>query len=654
MPLMDDMLYIAARNGVCNFSSIRTPSNGRYLLVVGRVSKDIPYQSFLHRTHQGDNIIHIAARYGHEEFVRKATDEFSDLFIQQNLKGETPLHMAAALGHYNIVEYLVNQYSHIVAMEEGALGGQQDPPWKLKNLEDGDTPLHKALRNGHEDVARLLLRKDGKLASYENKVGESPLYLALENHCEEIFQLILTSGNQYQYSVSGPQGQSALHAARKFSEVAMVRVLEERPDLIKRADQKMKTVLHYAVEEGRLSMVKMLLAKDSSQAFVFDEDGLTPLLRAATLGCFPTVKVILDHSPQSAGLSDADKRTALHLAKMGRSLVRFLKLTAILDLINEPDKDGNTPLHLAIKNSDAAKANALLEVKGVNWRVRNNDGCTAMDLCVVGGKVPVKMWAILRRLKDLEANWRPTKMQQDSSLFPFSKEFVRNFFSPKLELRQLLIGQWIPDSRDKATRESIDFLVSMEDLKKMMATIAVVSALIVTITFAAAFTIPGGFSDSGDIILMKRAAVKVFLLSDTTAMISSIGVLFMSMWTIADDFEMLAGLVVASIFVLHFSLAATVVAFISGLYAVTANDSLWVAILVCAMGSFFTLMTMISEVLILCSVLGQLTVVYFFQPLTNAILGIPLDAPSVDSPVTSVVSFLLKGVSNFIYSKGRI
>ncbi|KAH7842552.1 hypothetical protein Vadar_006638 [Vaccinium darrowii] len=54
-----------------------------------------------------------------------------------------------------------------------------------------------------------------------------------------------------------------------------------------------------------------------------------------------------------------------------------------------------------------------------------------------------------------------------------------------------------------------------EDMKPFINTLALVAALIATLTFAAVFTIPGGYDDLGSATLQKKAALWVFILSDT-------------------------------------------------------------------------------------------------------------------------------------------
>jgi len=55
----------------------------------------------------------------------------------------------------------------------------------------------------------------------------------------------------------------------------------------------------------------------------------------------------------------------------------------------------------------------------------------------------------------------------------------------------------------------------------------VVAALIATVTFAAAFTLPGGYkSDRGTTILAKKASFVVFVISDAISMVLSISAVF--------------------------------------------------------------------------------------------------------------------------------
>jgi ankyrin repeat protein len=47
------------------------------------------------------------------------------------------------------------------------------------------------------------------------------------------------------------------------------------------------------------------------------------------------------------------------------------------------DSEGNTPLHLAVKNADQMIVSLLMATKGVLPNIVNNQGLTALDLAVL-------------------------------------------------------------------------------------------------------------------------------------------------------------------------------------------------------------------------------------------------------------------------------
>ncbi|KAB5513007.1 hypothetical protein DKX38_030035 [Salix brachista] len=68
---------------------------------------------------------------------------------------------------------------------------------------------------------------------------------------------------------------------------------------------------------------------------------------------------------------------------------------------------------------------------------------------------------------------------------------------------------------------------SEEALNKARESHLVVAALIATVTFAAAFTLPGGYkSDQGTAVLAKKAAFIVFVISNAISMVLSITAVF--------------------------------------------------------------------------------------------------------------------------------
>ncbi|KAH7844420.1 hypothetical protein Vadar_027800 [Vaccinium darrowii] len=123
-----------------------------------------------------------------------------------------------------------------------------------------------------------------------------------------------------------------------------------------------------------------------------------------------------------------------------------------------------------------------------------------------------------------------------------------------------------------------------EDMKPFINTLALVAALIATLTFAAVFTIPGGYDDLGSTTLQKKAALWVFILSDTLAMCCSITVLLLLWWAMRVEQDSMFPMTNTSAILLYIALIATLVAFMSGVFALVATKALWVAILLAIVG----------------------------------------------------------------------
>lgn len=114
----------------------------------------------------------------------------------------------------------------------------------------------------------------------------------------------------------------------------------------------------------------------------------------------------------------------------------------------------------------------------------------------------------------------------------------------------------------------------------------VTAILIATVTFAAAFTMPGGFRsdegpDEGLPILARKVAFKVFLTSDTIAMITSLAVSFLCIIAGKEDIDFLLHYRESTRKLLWCAFAAMSVAFATAMFTVIAPGNLWLAILIC-------------------------------------------------------------------------
>lgn len=109
-----------------------------------------------------------------------------------------------------------------------------------------------------------------------------------------------------------------------------------------------------------------------------------------------------------------------------------------------------------------------------------------------------------------------------------------------------------------------------------------------TITFAAAFTVPGEYKDDdpdeGLPVFIRSAALKVFVISDTVAFCSSLIVAFLLIWVMMGDCAFSAVALLLSLKLSWVAGSATVVALVTALYVVLSDKSLWLVIAVFCMG----------------------------------------------------------------------
>ena len=125
--------------------------------------------------------------------------------------------------------------------------------------------------------------------------------------------------------------------------------------------------------------------------------------------------------------------------------------------------------------------------------------------------------------------------------------------------------------------------------------LTVVAILVATITFAAAFTLPGGYSTDagaeGLPIMARKAAFQAFLISDTLAMCFSFAVAFVCIIARWEDLEFM---LYYSSFIkklMWFAYMTTTTAFATGLYTVLAPRHQWLAVAVCLVTSLLPILT---------------------------------------------------------------
>uniref|UniRef100_A0ACD5TQN3 Uncharacterized protein n=1 Tax=Avena sativa TaxID=4498 RepID=A0ACD5TQN3_AVESA len=491
-----------------------------------------------------NKILHVVASSGDGpnflESARLVYGKASHLLDACNAKGDTPVHSAARAGMVEMVSQLIR-----LARDEG--GGDRVKAVLRKQNQQGETALHDALRLADrrtvEAMVGRLTAADDQLARVPPADGASPLYLAILMGHDDIAEQLHHKDEGLSYS--GPDGQNALHAAVLRSARMTNNLLEWNKDLRTQGDRtKGSTPLHFAASCGFVRQVRSLVNADKSLVYQSDQDGSFPIHLAAVGRRNDVVCELLRKCPDCAKLRDARGRTFLHIAAQDRDgeifrfALPFLQGNSrFASIINMQDDDGNTGLHLAVLVRAMQPFLSMLADKDVVLNIPNIAQRTALDLA--------------------------------RSRLPSGVIFGRD---PSDTIHSLLK---VAGGRYGARTGNHDYCRygnQEEHIKDSTPTIGVVSALLVTITFAAAFTVPGGYRADGTPVLAASYSFQAFIIANNIALLcasmATISLMYAGITTV--DIRTRTHAFVLSVFFLNSSARSLAGAFAFGMYAALA------------------------------------------------------------------------------------
>ncbi|MCD7459338.1 hypothetical protein HAX54_040665 [Datura stramonium] len=561
---MDPTLYNAAMRG--------NIGDGYFLLADHlRRDEEKGYQV----TPKGNTILHVAALYRHSHFVGEVLKITPALLCCQNKKNETALHIAANEGHTEVVHAL------LACVEDHNIKK------KLMRMTDasGDTALHKAVRSQHLDVVKLLVKEDPEFEFPANHAQETPLYLAAESGFHYAMINILESCKKPTYA-AGPSNRTPLHAAVIQEHKDCVRALWQwNKPLCEEPDLWGWNSLHYAVKLGLEDIVSDMLGWKKSLVYLpagSENDWTTAIHIAASEGDVNMINELLNHSPDCWEMLNSNSQNALHVAilnnqeKVVRSLLTFEKWESLVD---EPDIDGNTPLHLV-----AASGNHVPELinhpraKKMSF---NKEKQTPLDIALFCTATTKKEKLVADLCSIGRFGQRDFEVKRKFKYIPNPKDETGT--GGKMQQRE--------DDHDKTNKAD---QTEVENIMKATQIHLVVATLIMTVTFTAGFTLPGGFDsdpnspNKGMAILLRRTAFCAFVVTDAIAFTSSAiavftyfamgaSVISATELTVVDRLYKIATLLQLV------AMSAVVIAFITGMYATLAH-SVGLAVSICIIG----------------------------------------------------------------------
>ncbi|CAL4893693.1 unnamed protein product [Urochloa decumbens] len=411
-------------------------------------------------TAEGSSALHIAASHGHLKLVETICDkDFSVIKARNNQLDDTPLVCAARAGHVDVADGLIKR----------ALDQQETESVRALNW-GGATAVHEAVVNGHLFVLRELMSKDTELAAVVDGHGVSPLYMAVMSNRADMVDLLIANGVKSPESYAGPDRQTALHAAvyANYAQEMSEALLCWEPLLAEKVDSSGRTALHYAASAGKAGVVVKLLLRNKSLAYIADNDGIFPVHAAARAGNIKVIREFMKICPSIDELLDSKRRSIVHYAvDQGRMLLvwHIYRTTKFARMMNLKDEDGNTPLHLAVKNGHVTVFSILMMDLRVNLGIMNHEGLTPLDVALIEGDHNYSFSSVM------------------GTCIGLCLQLCKGYPSPSRNLTDKLLLE------DKEKDLSMYTNVSQS--------ILYISVLIATVSFAAAFTPPGGYIAEG-------------------------------------------------------------------------------------------------------------------------------------------------------------
>ncbi|XP_076652455.1 E3 ubiquitin-protein ligase mind bomb 1 isoform X5 [Halictus rubicundus] len=240
----------------------------------------------------------------------------------------------------------------------------------------GHTALQAASQNGHSEVIKILLRYKADV-EIEDKDGDRAVHYAAFG--DESGVMALLAGAGADLNARNKRRQTALHMAVNKGHAGAVRTLLElgcHPSL---QDSEGDTPLHDAISKKRDDILALLL-DHAADITLTNNNGFNALHHAALRGNPSAMRVLLSKLPRPWLVDEKkdDGYTALHLAalnnhvEVAEQLARFGK--ADLDLQNV---NLQTALHLAVERQHTQIVRLLVR-EGANLNVADKDGDTPL------------------------------------------------------------------------------------------------------------------------------------------------------------------------------------------------------------------------------------------------------------------------------------
>ncbi|XP_059635948.1 uncharacterized protein LOC132278152 [Cornus florida] len=543
--------YITANNETLLHRAVGT---GKAIHFVEKLVELMPREALALQNRQNETALSVAARFGNTEAAIILVDKNPALLQMKNNIGLFPVHLAALYAHKETLLYLmtatkghhhpspyadqsgVQLLVHVIAsgLFDVALDlAHRHPNLVTLKLENGDYPLKAIARKASAFPSGCRLNLWQRFiysrvpVKLENYPPNNPNSGDIENPADNC-QVFLQMSGRGNFFISVCQKLHFL-LSNIMELVLHIKDIRDKKLRHHQALQLVKCLCKGIYSFSDYKEIKPFLAE--------------PLLEAARMGIPEVLEELVDTFPDSVWCSDADHRYIFQIAVTTRNQNVFNLIYQMGQqkqyMTHFRDKSGNTILHLAGKLAPAHQLNlvsgaALQMQRELQWfeEVRN---------------------FVIPAYNEIENDAKKTPAMV------FSEEH-----------KDLVIEgeKWMKDTANSCT---------------------IAAALIATIVFAAAITVPGGNNADGLPNFSKEIGFIIFAVSDAISLFTSTASLLMflsiltSRYAEQDFLYSLPKRLIIGLVTLFLSITSMMITFGATLYLVFGHKKGWILIPVAAL-----------------------------------------------------------------------
>ncbi|MED6206168.1 hypothetical protein PIB30_024328 [Stylosanthes scabra] len=497
--------------------------------------------------------LHKAALRGDWKEAQKILDEEPEILTAAITKGwATVLHVAVGANHVHFVKELVEKMN----------------PADLELLDmKNNTAFCFAAAVGNTEIAEIMRARNGSLPQIRGGAGLTPLHLAVLQGRSAMAEYLFPLSKD----ILEPEDWVSLFFICINSglyDLALKMVDENESLATARGDQEQETGLHVLARKFSLCGCRSLRSRRHLLHFCKKDTTIVKLMKRIWdifLGLDDTVMRDIITEPTQA---------IFNATEVGNFEFLSVILSTYPDLIWELDTLGRSIIHIAVLYRHASIFNLIHEVGPIKDFIVTFVDDEGNNLLHCAAKLPPP-----NRLNLVSG--AALQMMLELSWFEEVKKITPPIYMEMKNNEGLSPGQLF-------TQEHADLLNKGESwMKRTAESCMVVSTLITTGVFSAAFSLPGGNNDStGSPNYLKKPSFLVFALSDTIALISSTSsiLIFLSIMIsryAEEDFRRSLPLkLISGLMMLFISIISMMVAFSSAFFVTYYHGLKWVPIFI--------------------------------------------------------------------------